>query len=515
MTTRSPSDKPRDPEPGNTLPAVPQDEELSDPGDLSEDLPPDEEGDLLDDRSQGEDLSPHELGIDDGTAEDGWTEESEGDEDGKPEDVGDLGSEYGWTSDVEEPGTDDWDEDLGTGPEDGPSVLEDAGDEGAAEETDLGDLAFEPLEHEEDGEEGDAHGEPGVGEGQALGEDRAELPPRHDESRILLRSVGPAEGTLVVLVARGGGGLLAGGEGLYSADESGMLSPVDDGPLESEAVTSISVDPTAADRVVVGTMLAGAFTSTDGGQELTAANGWRATARRGTASTWVCHAGATMVLRTADGELFRSADQGATWAPIALPGRALAHAGTPSGRLAVLCATPPGPTLVVSDDAGASLRAGPPRPELRGVAACSDIQLALGPGLVVLGAEDEVHGAWASRDDGASFAPWPAAPGVTAVAVHPTLSGRCVLAICLPAENRAAVLRTSDGGRTFTTLFELGTLRTLLHLDAHGDEEGENRVSGLSWGPAGSSLLVASSAGGFIVQVKDDEPAAPSPAPAP
>lgn len=513
MTT-PPEDKDRDPERGGTLPAIPQDEELSDPGDLSEEIPPDEEGDLLDDRTQGEDLAPNEVGIDDGTDEDGWTDDSEGDEGGRPEDVGDLGSEYGWTSDVEEPGTDDWDEDLGTGAEDGPSALEDAGDEGTGEETDLGDLAFEPLEHEDDGEEGDAHGDEGVALGHH-GDDPSELPPRHDESRILLRSVGPTEGTLVALVARGDGGLLAGGEGLYSAGESGLLSSVDDGPLESEAVTSIAVDPTAADRLVVGTMLAGAFSTSDGGHTFAPVNGWRTATRRGSASAWVSHAAGTIVLRTADGELFRSADHGASWVTVPLPGRALAHAGTPEGRLAVLCTAPTGPLLALSDDAGTTVRVGPAHPELRALATCSEIQLALGPGLLVLGAEDDARGAWASRDDGATFEPWTAAPGVTAIALHPTAPDLCVLAICLPAENRAAVLRTSDGGKTFTTLFELGTLRMLLHLDAHGDEEGENRVSGLSWGPAGTSLLVASSAGGFIVQVRDDEPAGPSPAAAP
>lgn len=509
MTT-PPEHKDRDPEPGATLPVVPQDEELSDPGDLSEELPPDEEGDLLDDRAQGEDLAPNELGIEDGAEEGGWTDDSEGDEAGKPEDVGDLGSEYGWTSDSEEPGTEDWDEDLGTGLEDGPSVLEDAGDEGAAEETDLGDLTFEPLEHEEDGEEGDSGTEEGSGDG-LHGDDRAELPPRHDESRILLRSVGPSEGTLVVVVARGGGGLLAGGEGLYSADESGTLSPQDDGPLESEAITSIAIDPTTPDRVAVGTMLAGVFTSEDGGHTLTAANGWRAATRRGTASVWVAYAGSTLALRTAEGEVLRSEDHGATWAAMALPGRAVGHAGTPGGRLAVLCVTPAGPVVALSDDGGRTHRAGPPRPELRAVAACSDVQVALGPHLLVVGAEDEPRGAWASRDEGASFEPWPAAPGVTALAVHPTVPGVCMLAVCLPAENRAAVLRTGDGGKTFTTLFELGTLRMLLHLDAHGDEEGENRVSGLSWGPAGTALLVATSAGGFFVQVQgDDDPPGPS-----
>ena len=140
------------------------------------------------------------------------------------------------------------------------------------------------------------------------------------------------------------------------------------------------------------------------------------------------------------------------------------------------------------------------------MAACADIQLSVGPDLLVVGAEEESRGAWASHDDGQTFLPWSAAPGVTAVAVHPTAPGTCVVAVCLPAENRAAVLRTDDGGKTFTTLFELGTLRLLLRLDARGDEEGENRVSGLTWGPAGSSLLVASSAGGFFVQVHEDRP---------
>jgi hypothetical protein len=293
-----------------------------------------------------------------------------------------------------------------------------------------------------------------------------------------------------------------------------MLSAVDDGPLESEAVTSIAVDGATPDRMVVGTMLAGSYASADGGHTFTQANAWRTAARRSAASAWVVPSGATVVLRTADGDLFRSSDLGATWAAVPLPGRALAHAGTPSGRLAVLCAATGGPVLVTSDDAGMTTRVGAPRPELRAVAACSDVQLGIGPDLVVVGAEDESRGAWASHDDGATFEPWPAAPGVTAVAVHPTAPGRCLLAICLPAENRAAVLRTSDGGRTFTTLFELGALRMLLHLDSHGDEEGENRVSGLSWGPSGGSLLVATSAGGFIVQVRDDEPSDPSPAPA-
>jgi hypothetical protein len=503
MTTPPPN-KDRDPDPGNTLPALPQDEELSDPGDLSEEIPPDEEGDLLDDRAQDETLTPSELGIDDGADEAGWTDDSEGDERGEAEDVGDLGSEYGWTNDSDEPGTGDWDEDLGAGPEDGPSVLEDGGDEGAAEEADLDDLSFEPLEHEDDNEEGDGRGEEELGDD--LGDERHELPPHHDESRILLRAVGPAEGTLVVLVGRSGGGLLAGGEGLYSADESGVLSAVDEGPLEAEAVTSIAVEAARPDDIAVGTMLGGVFVSRDGGETFTPVNGWRQEARRGAASGWVVYAGSTLVLRTADGDLFRSADHGESWSIVTLPGRALAHAATPTGVLAVLCASPEGPVVVTSSDAGQSQRVGPPVPDLRPIAACTDVQLGVGPDLLVVGAEDETRGAWASHDGGETFHLWARTPGVTAIAAHPTLAGVCMVAICLPGENRAAVLRTADAGQTFTTLFELGTLRTLLHLDTHGDEEGENRVSGLAWGPAWTSLLVATSAGGFFVQVRDDEP---------
>ena len=256
----SDGDPDRDDRPRPTTPSPP-DEEESDPGDLSGEIPPDEDGDLLDDRAQDETLSPTELGIEDGAEEDGWTHESEGDENGHPEDVGDLGGEYGWTSDAEAPGTDDWGEDLDGGLPDQPSALDDTGEEGSGEETDLSSLAFEPLEHEDD-EEGDgtSDDEGGASPGS---DDRAQLPPKHDEAHILLRAVGPDEGTLATIVARAGAGLLAGGVGLYSADESGALAPVDEGPVEFEEITSIAVDPEAPDCGAVGTMLAGVFTSVD------------------------------------------------------------------------------------------------------------------------------------------------------------------------------------------------------------------------------------------------------------
>jgi hypothetical protein len=217
----------------------------------------------------------------------------------------------------------------------------------------------------------------------------------------------------------------------------------------------------------MGTMLSGVLVSRDGGRTLHPANGWRSSARRGSLAVWIAYAGERLVCRTIDGVALTSADHGGSWTRLELPGPALAHATDDEGRLALLCATAEGPVLVRSTD-GVTLEAGAPQPALRAIAKAEDLQMAIGHDLVVLGAEDHRRGAWASTDGGRTFHSWEGAPCVTAIAVHPGARGTCALAVCSAPDNRAAVLWTRDAGASFTTLFELETLRALLHLDEAG-----------------------------------------------
>lgn len=406
------------------------------------DLPPE---DAVDDE-QGVDAIPIE-GLDEGD-EYGWSDDGRGEED------------HPFEGDLDLPGL-------------SPLARDDGGEEGVDDLVPLGDgddvPHLGPLE--DDADEGDE---------STFGDDVTLM--RFDEGPAGFPVLEPAGCEVLEL---GGGDIAAcadrlvgGSAGLFWAED--RLSPVAGWPA-GRRVSSVAVHPAERGLRVIGTPEGALRVDAEGA--FVEANGWAGGGPLFVTGEQTALGERTRVWgRTPSGALFRSDDDGASWAGPLLFEPVVALAAPPSGGLVVLCAGRDAPPrLARTEDGGQSWTAseGPPLEGVGHLAALRDwvvVASAAGPFL--------------SRDRGRRWARVPGLPATGPVGLAMEPGGLALYAVHLH-EGRSLVVRHRPGGGESAAVLDVGPA-TVHAIEVRVEHGTRTRVQ------------VASSAGFFRAHIRAD-----------
>lgn len=470
------------------------------------DLGDDETIGLDDSEGLGEALDPAQLLDLDDEAEPSWLAGSEASPDfDAGEDLEDEGSEDGWTTDTEAPT--DWEDDFDPGgSEDEPLV-----DEGELGPDDLGGLGrtapLPPLDAEAEADTffdaselgfNDSLPPPPRGDDEPAVRMGGTLPGWLSPSRLSVEHGGPV-GDGIFTLAAPGSVLVAASDRLYR-QQNGRLEEHDVPELSGHEITSLAASSSGERWVAAGTGWGGVFRSLDGGQTFTAVS----PLDPGGGSPPACYVavqsspkGPCLWARTATGSVFASEDCGESWAPVSVPGRALALT-TATNNVHVLCVDDAGAVLASGASAGAlttrrvkSLR--PERGRTYYLAALGDA--------IAIADEDDDAGPLLSIDGGSSFERASALQGLGPVA-WAREGERVVLYGGVLLKGRSLLIRHEDG--VDTTLLDVLDERAERGLRTRVDSSGQGRVYALlasSDGNSGTELWVATGVGLFKVTV--------------
>ena len=435
------------------------------------------------------------------------------------------GEEYGWTLDTEAPSLEGWDEDLIDEPE-GSMLGADAGEEGVEEDFsvrgDEDDVELPPIavgaEGDELADDLDLQEEAEI-EGVELSfEEEARmsggtLPDAMPPAQLGVAHLGPSDDALAA-VALAGDTLFAGGEQLYARGEAG-LQAMDPLGLDSQDVTSIAIDRWDPVRLVVGTRLAGALRSVDGGRSFVPVNGWlHGDPGRLSVAFFVAgepHAGGVRLWgRTRAGALYRSEDLGTSWSSPLLPAPVAALGVADAGGVVALCVPRVGTARVaISGDGGHSWTMREVT-GLAGVAAIPDADhhvAVLGSTLVTV-REGEAEGPFVSRDAGATWERLGRLPSAGPVLLVDEGGGPVLYAaLFFDGADRGVVVREPlDTPERAAMILDVRRERDERRIEGRGDPEGDNRALALAARVRGprTQLYAATGAGLFRVDVKPE-----------
>jgi hypothetical protein len=414
----------------------------------------------------------------------------------------DQQSEYGWTEGSETDERAEW-EDDGLEVEEPPGSVLDDGSEGVEEhfaidgdEDALPGLPALDREAERNAEEAasdlDLEADGGI-EGPDLSFDEEariagdSLPPPIDLAAVESSYLGPSEPLHAIAVD--GDALLAGGASLHRFAGSGRRELEIDAAAE-QGIASIAV---AGATVLVGTRVGELFRAKDGGDFEPVAlpldeevHPLTVVVEPGSGRLWA-HAGRQLLV---------SDDLGETFGRSGLdPVRALAI--DPEGGLAAVAGPDAGPVFARHRDGGWE------RHPIERLPGAADLLAVLGE-TVAIASDDDASGPRVSRDGGRSFAPLPSLPRPTAL-VLARENGAAVLyaALYFEGQDRGVVIRHPLDAPPALVL-DVPVERRRHGLEPSGDAEGDHRVAALAARPdAGGTLLhVATGLGLFRLRVK-------------
>ena len=512
------------------LPPLAEDDEAGDLEEPLESLLEEQRDDgmsWLDDRVGIDDYDDetiaHEIGADDDGQEQSWIADSEADEEleGTEADLDDA-EEYGWTEDNDTPSADEWEYDLDLGSEDGPSVLDDSGDEGLDEDLlDIDTSHWSELD-EEEGEGVDDLGDDfeldtGMSFEEEIRMDGGLLPPPLDESQLKAAWLGPP-GAPAVTVSFRSGRLYAAGLGLFVATSDKMVATGASSLLEDVQVTSIEIDPADPKVIFLGTTFGGLMVSCDGGDTVKAANGWVSAVRGcgtpaeptvpveislGTSSGGSAEAGsATLWLLTGLGQLLRSTDAGDTWTTVLTEHRVLAVSSEHDGdAVAALVLEDDEPTLFWSGDGQEFERRELP---LDSESLAESPSIAVRGEEVLLGAEDFTKGVLWSPSSDAEWTVLEDCPRATALSFAGALAGTFLAGLFFAGRDLGTMVRTSDSGGSWSRICDVTRLRDLFSVDQRGAEDVTSRIHKISVSSkTPRHVAIATGNGVFILEMKD------------
>jgi photosystem II stability/assembly factor-like uncharacterized protein len=529
------SNEPRRPAPtdddGDDLPPLAGDEEA---GDLDEpverliDAQRDDGMSWLDDRVGIDDYDDEtiarEIGALEPAQEQKWTSDTDAEDELEgTETVLDQTDEYGWTAESDGPEADEWDSGLEPTTEDAPTILDDAGEEGVDE----GDLDIDVTRwaglDTVDGDGADDGGDDTIPGGMSyeheLRMDGGLLPPALDEAALKGAWLGPP-GAPAVAVAFQGGTLFAAGNGLLEATRDALV-PTSASPVVEEAqATTLDVAPTDPHVLVLGTLFGGLLVSTDGGRTIEPRNGWttvvegcgtseQPTVRvRAALTTSSAHgagsATSTLWLLTDRGHVLRSRDRGETWTRIAPEVEALALAAEPKGDcVAVLVLEEGRPVVLWGPDGETLVRRPLPIPAEDAIDLRAS-SLAVRGGEVLLGSETLASGIYYSPAPGLDWALIDACPRATCLAFVGQRPGTFLAGLFFSGRDLGTLLRTSDGGKSWVRVCDVGRLRDLFALDQLGAEDVTCRIHQIAVSTRGPRhVAIATGNGVFVLEMKD------------
>lgn len=513
------------------LPPMAEDEEAGDDGGDLEEFIEDQRDDgmsWLDDRVGIDDYDDatiaDELGAVSSDKEPTWMDDSEADEglEGAEADI-EYGEEYGWTVDshVVDDG-EGWDDEMDLDEDEGPSILDDAGEEGVDDDHHEIDMdGWVPLVQDAEGEgvEGDDEAFDLEFEHSFEQEMRLSgglLPPALDDSLLKAAWIGPEDADIVAVDYRGTN-LYAVGHGLFSPVDR-KLVPTAASSLVFEAdANSIAIDPEDHDTLVIGTMLAGALISHDGGQSLKPINGWTSLlSDRGSAKTPSCPVSVDMGpstpgkpskiwLLTGYGEALVSCNTGAGWEQVLPEHKITALSCDPnSPAVALLAKDGEQLTLFWSAD-GEHFEPRPLPAEAAPIASSPEPRIALRGASVIAVAEELEVGACFSAGSSDGWIALSECPrGTTAAFVPTEASGSYLIALYFAGRDLGVLLRGGAEGTDWRVLSDISRLEGLFDVDQLGVAEVSTRIHDISINPdVPSQLALATGSGVFVLEVKD------------
>lgn len=512
-------------EPEEELPPMADDEEAGDPDTPLEGLVEEQREDgmsWLDDRVGIDDYDAEtiadEIGAEDGE-ETLWMEGSEGDEglEGTEADLG-GGEEYGWTLDSDEPEVGGFDDDLGLEEGEGASILDDAGEEGVEDEL----VTLDPSLWKDLGAEDEGEGTPDLEDADIGFEDvsyeleqrmgGALLPERIDESLLMAAWLGPA-GATAAAVCFGGGQLWAAGSGLYKYENGALVPAPVSGDVEDAEATTVQVLPGAQSTLYVGTMLGGLLRCDAGASRATPINSWTAVAlgsgRRGAPSLPVYVAasragGGTLWLRTGAGHLLASLDKGESWSLVAPDHRVLAAGADQMGpAMAALGERRGKLELLLSESGEAPRSLQIPSSAARELREAAEPRVAVGAGVVAVGAEELTHGIVVSFGGGQPELV-ESCPRATALAVGPGPSPYVLAGLFFAGRDLGTLLRGREGATSWVRVCDVSRLESLFDVDDATREDVSARIHDLAVSPlAPRQVAMATGHGVFVIEMKD------------
>ncbi len=500
---------------------------MADDEELGEDIDAPLEDFIDEQRDDGMSWLDDEVGIDDynaetiakelGATQEGreptWLEDSEGDEtlEGTEEDFG-SDEEYGWTEDNETSESVGFFDDLHLGVEDGPSILDDAGDEGLDDDfveldtSNWAELTTDEGEGVADLEVIELGG--GMTYEQEMRASGALLPAPVDEALLKAAWLGPRGAPAVatrfideLLVGVGRGLFLSSGEDFTPAVSSALIEELEG--------TSITQDPTTPGAWFVGTHLGGLVRTDDKGTTFSSCNSWTAAAsgcgteESPSVSATVYSTKKTLWVVTGTSHLLRSEDGGDTWAMIATGVQAGAESSD-RDRVVVLIrdvANEETSVHVFSDDDEEQILT--IAPELCPTDKLYDAVVALTDDNILVGAEE--------LDLGLLTSPWrenrfeidEECPCVTALA-H--FEGPYVYAgLFFPGRDLGTLFRRHGADR-WQRICDIERLQKLLRIDEVGVEDLSAQPFHIAVNPAlPSQVSVTTGRGVFVIEKKDEK----------
>lgn len=466
-----------------------------------------------------------EIGAFDGNEGKSWIKDSEGDEEleGTEADIG-GGEEYGWVEDSDVPAADEWEYGLELSDEEGPSILDDGGEEGL-DEDDLGidTSAWSDFDDEVEGEGADDDWadelllDTGMTYEQELRIDGGLLPPALDEALLKAVWLGPA-GAPAVTVSFRSGRLYAAGMGLFRATADTMIPTPASSVVEDSQANSLEIDPRDSRTLYIGTMLGGLLISRDGGATIEAVNGWTrvvegcGSPERPTVPVRVAvsappgqTAGASTVwLLTGQGHLLRSHDGAQTWAPIATEAEVLALAADPAGSAVAALARRGDELSVLWSADGRDLA---PRELPESAEALIDAPepaLAVRDRELLVGAEELLVGTLYSPSPEAGWVALEDCPRASALAFLGFLPETFLAGLFFTGRDLGTLLRTPDAGESWVRVCDVSRLREIFAVEARGAEDVSHRIHEIAVNSRTPRVIaVATGHGVFIVEMKD------------
>lgn len=510
------------------LPPMAEDEEAGGEDGELEDIVDDQRDDgmsWLDDHVGIEDYDDatiaNELGAIEGGVEPTWTDGSEADDalEGTESDVG-SGEEYGWTLENEEAGASSWDDGLDLADDEAPSVLDDGGEEGVDEDhMEIDTTSWRALDASEgegdDDEEEVVELEHGLSFEQEMRSGGELLPPLLDPAQVKAGWLGPAEAPIVAAAFTAGGSLWAAGAGLFSATGAELAATGASRQLEEAQATSIAADPADPGAVYVGSSLAGALVTRDGGATVEPRNAWTAAARDcgspeapgapvKVVMSRAADRGSTLWVHTGWGQVLRSNDAGASFRAVLAEARVLAFASDAEGpAVAALAVDRDGLAVHWSGDGDAFVRRALPRaaePLVRG----PEPRLAVRGEALAVGDEDLEIGCLFSASASAGWTVIEECPRVTALAMTGDPASPVLFAGLFFAGLDLGTLARRVGDGPWARVCDVGKLERLFTIEKSGAEEVSTRIHDIAVNPSNRrQVVLATGLGVFVIEMKD------------
>jgi hypothetical protein len=403
-------------------------------------------------------------------------------------------AEYGWTEGTET-----------ASPSDDPAVDLDVGTEERILGDDQGELGVDEVFVLEGRSEDDVglppllalDSEEKLADDLDLAEDAAlevcddeptEVPPREEASATHLGPTSEA----IVGVEESEGTLFAVGTRLFVRKEGSLVPAAPAGSALTGSVVPTSV-VVIEGRVMLGTELDGLVQVVDDRLDS------MPTPLAGGDACWVNREGRRLWLRSRAGELFRSEDGGASWAPALATDGAVVALSVVADAVALLVRGADGRMAINTSTDGTSFRSRDVPPLGPDPAGIERMGLAFTEGLVAYGHAGAGGRTLVGRAD-AAIEPVSALTHAVPMLARKE-HGIPVLyaAIFKPTEDRGALLRCPDGEQPRVVL-DVRAEREAHGLPARGDAEGDNRVTAVASASDGG-LWVGTGAGLFHVRL--------------